>query len=804
MVKKNQAKKAGLKNLEKTKESANERVKAIIKTQEFLVIMLLFIFLSLAIIIPNYWGSFPLNRNPFTSMYFDDYDKVVYDNEDFCFSFDLDIQSQPIFRNNIAILINNEVQEFEKVFFSDKNYVSRIVSYNYCYDSNLLVPGNNKVTAMLGTEKLFFNIERKEGQRKETNFLFDVKDINSEGIAFNFTIENFNRFEPIEIYLNGELEKKVYPVEGRNNFFEKINYSEGENVITLKFRDEKVSEKFTPTIQTKMNPFLGLVLFLVGIFVFSFMVFSEEDYFRKLALSFASLFVFLISIAFLLNALSILSLTSFISLYIISLIVLAIVFRNKLDFNKIDLSFLNELKNPLIFLVLFAAIALPLFFNVFTVSNYSYWNVYYERQANELSENFSLPIMDETSYFGRPMAFIPGYFFFDASISWLFGLNETALFGILLVLGNLFFLLALFAFSKSFNFSLTKAALFYIFMWMENFIRGALFVSPRHAISLALFLIAMMLLIEHRKKILSGIIIGFCGFVQAPLLVAFPILYLIITKKIKLKKMLPVLIIGAITFAILFIPNLLNFGMLSQAEKSTWGYLINYDLLNVFLDLGPLLVFFVLFILPDIIKKNFKWTTYKTKLFIFAILGILFQLFVSYRWNIFNTINISLFLLFALPESTINKKSFLRLFAILILLVGLVMSSGINLSQITNYQTTAFDFVLENGSSQDRVLNDPLFGHSLAFFTDKPIMADLAVEYAPEGQLFDTYNFLEDKNYLVIKEYSIEWVVNQSLVVNTQAFGSVIQPDFVEFDKLDKVFTNSFFYVHWVGNNLEE
>lgn len=775
-----------------------------IKKQELFVLGLLFIFLAFAFIIPNFWGIMPLNYSPFTSMYLEEFDKDVYLNEQFCFDLVLDIQGQPVFRNNLVIFANDSVLDFQKVFFSDENYYSRVVNYNYCFDENVLSNGNNTIKAMLGTEKVFFNIEKKQGIRKETTFLMDFKDVNNEGVSFSLLLENFDKFEPISIFVNGELDHKVYPVEGRNNFIEKLSFDEGNNLITLQFRDKEISKEYFHTAPVTINPFLGLILFLIGFFVFVGFVFSEEDYIRKFALSFTSLFVLLIAISFALNVLNFLSLVSFFALYIVSILIIAFVFRHNFKLTELNLSFLSHLKNPLLFLIIFAAIALPLVFNVFTVSNYSYWNVYYERQSASLAENFSLPLEDEISYFGRPLAFIPGYFFFDASISWLFGLDGAILFGLLLCLANLFFLITLFSFCKAFNFSMNKAALFYIFMWMENFVRGALFVSPRHAFSLGLFLIAMMLLLEYRKKILAGLTIAFCGFVQTPLLVAFPILYLIIAKKIKWKELIFVMAIAVVTFLILYLPNFLNFGMLSQADKGAWGYLINYDLLNIFLDLGPLLVFFVLFILPDILRKDFKWTSYRIKLLVFAIIGLLFQLFVSYRWNIFNTINIALFLVIALPEKVVSQKYFLRLFAILILLIGLVMSAGINLSQITNYQTTALDFINENSSTNDRLLNDPLFGHSLAFFTQRPIMSDLAVEYAPQSQLDETYNFLEDSNYEVLKKYDIKWTYSQSLVVNTQAFGSKVLDDFLEFEKIDKVFTNSFFYVHWVGNNLDE
>ncbi len=789
---------------EELKERAEKYTLNVLKSKEFFICVFLFVFIALAMIMPHFWSSSPVNVDVFTSLYLEEFDKDTYANEEFCFDAVLDIQRQPVFRNNLAVLVNGNVVDFEKIFINEEQNTtdySNKVNKNYCFDSNVLKKGNNIVSLMLGTEKVFFNIEKKDGVRSDQNYRLVFEDVNTDGAFFFLNLTNYNRFEPIIISVNGEIDHKVYPHNGMNVYNEKIDFEEGKNLVTVKFRDKKVSREFYYFPEPKVNPFLGALLFVVGFFVFFGLVFSNEDFFRKVALSLSAIFILLILIGFVLNVISLLSLVNFLAIYVILIAIIAIMFRKKISFEKMDFSWLVHFKNPLLLLVIFGAICLPLVFNVFTWSNYSYWNVYYERQSATLASDFSLPLVDDISFFGRPLGFIPGYFFLDAATSWMFGLEGIYLFGLLLCISNLFFLVALFSFSKAFNLSQNKAALFYIFMWMENFIRGALFVSPRHAISLGLFLIALMLLIENRKKVIAGITIGFCGFIQAPLLVAYPVLYLIIAKKIKLKEMIITTLIGAVTFVILFIPNLINFGLLSQAEKGAWGYLINYDPLNIFLDLGPLLVFFVLFILPDILKLEFKWDKYKFKLFFFAILGLLFQMYVSYRWNIFNTINIALFLVIALPEKVVSQKYFLRIFAILILIVGLMMSMGINLSQVTNYQTTAFDYVSENSSTNDRILNDPLFGHALAFFTERPIMADLAVEYAPQGQLDDVYSFLEDKNYAVIDEYNIEWTFSQSLVVNTQAFGSKILDNFLEFEKFDKVFTNSFFYVHWVGTN---
>ena len=781
----------------------SKKFKGLFNSKEFLLLVALFIFILLAMNVGNYWGTYKLNEGYISNFYLDSFDRKVTAGSDFCFTVVDETERLVEHGGYLLIHVNGELIQGDKVKVkSEKNELG--VHYGklektLCYNSDILKEGDNRINIALSSEELFFHIEKVD-YFAPAKYSLDILDSNAEGILIGINLEDYHKFGPVKIMVNGELDHKIYPTNGESIYFEKLNLDEGKNNVVVTFETVEKSTEIEFIPQEKMNPLLGAILFVFGFFVFSFLVFSREDFVKKIMLSMASLFIIIILLGFILNLTGALSLVSFITMFLIIHIVLLFLFWKRFKFTKLKKSEIANLKNPVILLVIVGAILIPLVFNVFVVSNYSYWNVYYERQATSLAEDFTLPEFDELSYLGRPLGFIPGYFFLEAGMSWIFGLSGVLLFAVTLCLANLFFLFAVFAFGKTLGLSNVKIAMFYAFLWTENFIRGALVISPRHALSLSLFLVALTLLIMNRRKIFSGMSLGIAAFIQAPMLAAFPLLYIIVAKKIEWRKLLHTLIIAAVFFGLMLLPNLLNAGMLTQAETSNWGYLINYDPVNIFLDIGPILIFFIVFTLWDMFKRDSEWDAYKLKLFIAAILGLAFQIFISYRWNIFNTINIALFIVMFIPDIATKSKYFIRLFAVLLLLVGIVTAMGIGMLTISNYQLAPYDYLSENTSTGDNILTDPLFGHDIAYISERKILADLAVEYAPEGKLLDSYNFLEDKNYAVLKKYDISWTVNQSYMINRKAFGNKLVNDPIEFEKLDKVFANNLIYIHWVGD----
>jgi hypothetical protein len=76
-------------------------------------------------------------------------------------------------------------------------------------------------------------------------------------------------------------------------------------------------------------------------------------------------------------------------------------------------------------------------------------------------------------------------------------------------------------------------------------------------------------------------------------------------------------------------------------------------------------------------------------------------------------------------------------------------------------------------------------------------MADLAVEYAPEKMLQENFRFLEEKDYSILNKYNIDWVFSQKNFINRKAFGNKPLDYELEFEKIDKVFSNALINIHW-------
>ena len=56
-------------------------------------------------------------------------------------------------------------------------------------------------------------------------------------------------------------------------------------------------------------------------------------------------------------------------------------------------------------------------------------------------------------------------------------------------------------FGESIGFSKNKSAILYVLLWMENFIRTGLIISPRHAFSFGLFIVALALVLKNHSKL---------------------------------------------------------------------------------------------------------------------------------------------------------------------------------------------------------------------------------------------------------------------------------------------------------------
>jgi len=242
------------------------------------------------------------------------------------------------------------------------------------------------------------------------------------------------------------------------------------------------------------------------------------------------------------------------------------------------------------------------------------------------------------------------------------------------------------------------------------------------------------------------------------------------------------------------LPNLLLYGLPFQASPEDWGYLINYSLYYWFIDIVAILAFFVLFSLVDLFKGKAGKSFYSKKLLAGFILGTLIQLFVIYRWNILTTTTLALLIVVLFPEKVSDTVE--RLFAILAILAFGFLLFGMSYLNVHEIVTTPVSFIGDYTSSNARILSDPMFGHDVTSVANRPVLADLRVEYADSEKLLDAYNFLETRDYSVLKKYGITHTMSQVDYIHRQAIGGKPKYGIIEFRELDKIYSNGFIFVH--------
>lgn len=775
---------------------------------EILFSIILFILLVLSVLSVNFWINYNANGFYGSMVYLSEYDTKVFAG-DYCLELNIEKQGFEEFYDLVKIYANNEKIYEELIELNDHDcstnrYIDSCKNKfqkRLCFDSLKLNLGENKISIETVNSNLFYEIEKFSFLENE-EYNLEIKDLNTEFVTILF---NTNRegFYPIEIFVNEELDHKFYPKEN-GEIIERINLENGDNQVKIKYKESVLENSIFFEEEFKMNYIIGIILFIFSLLVFLIFVFSKGSFVERVSLSLASEFVLILLIVFVLNFINFLSLFSFLTIFVLINFILLILFFANYNFTYVEkIDFKIDINKIFFIFVLLTAIILPMVLVYFTTTPFAYWNTFYERQSMSIVENNGLSLVDPLSYFGRDFGYSPGYFFLEAGIIWLTGLSSEAIFYLVLLIANIFLFFSIMFFAKKISLSIENSYLFYLLIWTMTFIQGFLFFSPRHSFALALLFVALGLTINKERKVIAGVILGVMALIQFPPLVAFPVIYIAITKKIEIKYLAKVLGIATLTFFMLFLNNIINFGLLTQAETSNWGYLINNSLNDILKEFWIMLIFFIIISLPFLIKKikskEISIFIYELKMLIFVLLGFLIQIFISYRWNIYNAIIFATLICILIPEKSLIDKNMKKILLVFFLIMNLSMFNMTASTTFTMDNLNTYNYISENVSYNERILNDPLFGHSLAFFTERKMMADLMVEYAPEEQLIDAFNFLENKDYNIINNYRIDWVLNQSRVIHRQTRGNEFIQIPLEFYELDKVYDNGVFFIHRVN-----
>jgi hypothetical protein len=752
-------------------------------------ILLFALVLSAVLLVPA-WHSFPAVVFSATSLFLEEYPVKAYGGEQSCLTAHFHIPENVMLEStNLRVFSEETPLFFERFDVPGKDFTKTV-----CFDATALKTGDNRIEVLAMGKTLFFHLEKLEGTRpgaKQASI--EALSLSQDRVAF--TVRDFDRvsFKPVEIWVNQELDHVVYPERETETFSERIGMEQGLNQVTISFDGKTVSRQFEkPGFPSLPFP-LGIALLVISFFLFGCSLFPKQDLVEKIALSMAIVFLLVITLVFVLNYIGFLGFYTVTMLFLAIMLLLLFLFRKNLAFSKASFKKLS----PLIAVTLCLFFVVPVFFHFFSFTDITYWNKFYERQSDLILQQNSIPVWDDLAYFGRTYSFSPGYFVLEAGLGWITGLRSQALFAAMLFFANAFLFLSIIYLGKSLQLSDKKTALFALFVAMSGFLFSAMSYSPRHAFSFAFFLLAIAFTIKHDKPVVTGLFLAAMAFIQFPLLVFFPLFYLFIAKKVHFKRLAKSFAFGLV-FA--FLLMLLPF----QASPEDWGYLIDYTFYYWFIDIVVILVFFVLFSLVDLVRGRVEDRFYAKKLLFAFVAGTLIQLFVIYRWNILTTTTLALLIVVLFPEKKLADSVVERILALLAIVAFGFLLFGMSYLNVHEIVTTPVSFVAERTSTDARILSDPMFGHDITSVAQRPVLADLRVEYADSEKLEDAYLFLETKDYSILGKYDISYTFNQVDYIHKQAIGGDPKYGIIEFYPLDKIYSNGFIFVHRVRASFKE
>lgn len=454
----------------------------------------------------------------------------------------------------------------------------------------------------------------------------------------------------------------------------------------------------------------------------------------------------------------------------------------------------HENRKLLLYFLLFGALLALM--HLYTPSHFSNWNVFYERYSELIVQVGKIPAQDPLSYLGRGYTFTWGYFLFESSLAFITGLSGTALFALVYFLVNSLFFLSVLYFVRSFRgFTLEHGVIFYLLLASSLFIFVNIAVSPKHVLSFALLFVAVAMLIRGKNALLAGCAVALAAFTQVPFLLLFPITMAAIGKGIGWKRFLTAMATAIVLFSLLFAPILLQNGMPYEIQSKEWGYLIKHGPAELLVDLGQVVALLFAYALFRVLRGWRTMDAYTMRLFYASIVLILLQLFVFYRINIVTHLVLTLLLFHVLAQDWGNKymRNMLVALGIIAVLANVVI---VSYSVAWGQQLAPLEFLQERTAPNERLLADPYYGHLAAYFAQRPVLADLYVEYADEGKLEGAYRFILDGDESVLQKYGIKYTFTDNEKIFIDAKTQHYFPEPKEFRFMDKVYTDGAFSIH--------
>jgi hypothetical protein len=439
----------------------------------------------------------------------------------------------------------------------------------------------------------------------------------------------------------------------------------------------------------------------------------------------------------------------------------------------------NELK--IILLFVFISIATQFFL----YSHDSPWSVYYERQVDAAYSQKALPQYDPLSYLGRSFTFVPGYIMVKAAFSWMSATQPSETFFLFQILGNLFLFASVFYLGRTLKLDDRKITVLCMFMTAATFIFGWMIISLLHLYSFALLITAVAMALRNKSS--SAVAAGMAGIFHASTLFAFPLLVFALQKGLGIKRIIKFSIMAAAFFLIFYSPTLLSYGWPSEIQPKDWGYLITGDIIS----LGTLTAGLMsLAILPALylgFKKNRKLT-------LITLLMIAAFLFLTYRVNFIITVLASVLFV---KTFSITSKSAVYLLSALFILSLAINIAGYSEGCLNQPQTAPFKWINAVSGNDSKVLVEPFFGHVSNYYSQRPSLADLYVEYASAEKYSDAMRFISTGDVSLLQKWNISYTVTLHAYTILRIAELKYFAQEIEFKSLDKPYTNIYFNVHY-------
>ncbi|MDO8633679.1 MAG: hypothetical protein Q7K34_00105, partial [archaeon] len=550
------------------------------------------------------------------------------------------------------------------------------------------------------------------------------------------------------------------------------------------------------------NPFLGLLLVAALLSALFLLVFRQESLAERLSFSITGFFALLFLSALALDFAGRLSAFSFTIIVGLETLAVILLFRKNLGkgFDAV-LELKKFAKKPsflLLGLVVFLVFS-SLGYHFFTNTYVSPFTSFYERQSERIAGLEHVAQNDDLGFFGeKPLGFFSAYFFLNAGISWLTGFDTRSSFAVILLLAQLSFICASIIFFRSFGVSEKNSYLGALAVLLGVFVFSDFLYNVRHVVADSMLLLAAVFL-RREKWLESGVLAGFASFVQAPMILMFAAISIVsLDSKKRVFGLVKSLVVAGVLAAIFFAPTVMRAGFPSQAKSTVWGYLWNIPLYGFFLDYFSIFALLALFALPFVLLGKIKPGSFEKRLVLIILAFFAVQLFVSYRINVVNSFLLALLAARLFPEKLLDNA--FSEYALSALVVGALVSLTIVSMAFYPMHPTAMDafaYVKQNTSTGQRFLVEPYLGHPFTFFAQRKASADLAVEYADEELIDESYRFLKESNYSVLEKMNADYVFNRSIYLDEKPVGDNRFPRIMEFEELDKVYSNDIFFVHY-------